>query len=206
MGYTSVPLNTAAKYEFALIARVQASDRAEANRAFLELQRRHFPLVRRFAARIHCSAFDREDVYQRLRLALWKAIINYDDKRGVPFVVYLYPCLKLETIAIMREGSTWSSRNIAFTDVGPAIDAVEDGSRPLDAVIMNAAIAGPVRSFLLTLSPNAQDLVRLRFMRQMTSAEVARLRGVSRAAVSKSEKRIRDLGIRALSGVVDATK
>lgn len=194
MALRVVPTLSVHDHEATLIRRVQSSDSQSHSRAYEKIERTFSAKLRACANRVHCDEFDRGDVEQRLRIALWRAIRNYDPKRGVTLATYVQRYLDFEVRHVIRERIKRKSETITFTEVGPQIEQIPDEALPIEAVISHEYLGKLVNSFVRSLSQTERRVLRHRFVFDQSSAETARSLNVSRAAVSHTERRVRVRG------------
>jgi RNA polymerase sigma-70 factor (ECF subfamily) len=167
-----------AALEAARIERAQRGDAA----AFAELYDQHLDRVFRNVLYRVGDRAEAEDLTQQVFVRAWQALGRYR-VTGAPFVAWLL------TIAHNLVVDHYKARR----EVTPLDDQVELPSREQDP--MDQVIAGlrrdELRCALLTLRPDYQQVVALRFFEGFTPGEIA-------ATMGKSEGNVRVMQHRAL--------
>ncbi len=179
-----------------LVRQIQQQDPHTADEAFRELERRHCPLLRHFLAMGAQEPTARDVLAQDLRLVMLRAIRRFDPSRNVALRTYVHHYFR-GTVARFHNECGRHPVAMGETDErDDGTDADEELScqDPYEAVVNRLAEAPAVRRFVASLSPRLQEVVRLRHWEGLSAAETARRLGVSRAAISKHEARIRRLG------------
>lgn len=104
-----------------LAKRAQSNDSAAVN----ELLHRHKSLVNKAVRRFFLPSGDTDDLVQEGMVALFNAIMNYDEKAGASFTTFAYICVRKRIIGLIRKSS--SGKNRALNDSVP-LDDVEIAS------------------------------------------------------------------------------
>lgn len=104
-----------------LAKRAQSNDSAAVN----ELLHRHKSLVNKAVRRFFLPSGDTDDLAQEGMVALFNAIMNYDEKAGASFTTFAYICVRKRIIGLIRKSS--SGKNRALNDSVP-LDDVEIAS------------------------------------------------------------------------------
>ncbi len=104
-----------------LAKRAQSNDSAAVN----ELLHRHKSLVNKAVRRFFLPSGDTDDLVQEGMVALFNAIMNYDEKAGASFTTFAYICVRKRIIDLIRKSS--SGKNRALNDSVP-LDDVEIAS------------------------------------------------------------------------------
>ena len=156
----------------------------QARRLLIE---RHLPLVRSIAKR-YAGAEPLEDLTQVGAIGLIKAADRYDDARGAAFGAYAAPFIAGEIRHHLRDRCSPVRVPRRLQAQGVRVTAVElehaDGPQPdqmgqtHDRVALGAA--------LRSLHPNERRVVQLRFMEDLSQAQIARRIGHSQVHVSRT--------------------
>lgn len=104
-----------------LAKRAQSNDSAAVN----ELLHRHKSLVNKAVRRFFLPSGDTDDLVQEGMVALFNAIMNYDEKAGASFTTFAYICVRKRIIGLIRKSS--SGKNRALNDSVP-LDDIEIAS------------------------------------------------------------------------------
>jgi RNA polymerase sigma-B factor len=159
---------------------------AAARRRLIE---RHLPLVRSIAARYAGGGEPLEDLVQIGAIGLIKAVDRYDAARGAAFGAYAAPFISGEIrhhlrdrCAPVRVPRRLQAEGVRVTAVqldheagGPQPDPAEEAD---DRVAVGAA--------LRALAPRERRLVLLRFVEDLSQAQIARRTGLSQVHVSRT--------------------
>ncbi len=162
-------------------ARIERAQRGDAE-AFAELYEQHVGRVYRNVLYRVGDATEAEDLTQQVFVRAWQALGRYRIT-GTPFVAWLL------TIAHNLVVDFYKSRR----DVTPLDDAFEVAARGTDPA--EQALIGlthdELRAAILTLRPEYQQIIVLRFLEGLSPGEIA-------AAIGKSEGNVRVMQHRAL--------
>lgn len=85
-----------------LAKRAQSNDSAAVN----ELLHRHKSLVNKAVRRFFLPSGDTDDLVQEGMVALFNAIMNYDEKAGASFTTFAYICVRKRIIGLIRKSSS----------------------------------------------------------------------------------------------------
>lgn len=164
--------------------------------AFGQLYNNNAPQVYRYVAyRVPLSA-EAEDLTAQVFLNAWKAIGSYKSLNDKPFVAWLY------TIAHNQVVNYFKSKNqtTIFTSIDEAND-LADGNRYSnpDAHTDKLAEYEELREAILKLPPDQQQIIHLRFVEELSHAEIGLLMG-------KPEVTVRGILSRALEALRKSLK
>jgi RNA polymerase sigma-B factor len=161
---------------------------------------RHLPLVRSVARRYAGGAEPLDDLVQVGSIGLIKAVDRYDADRGTAFPAYAAPFIAGEIrhhlrdrCAPVRVPRRLQEEGVRVVAVG--LDSADD-ARAVAAGLDGAgdAHADPmaqtrdrlaVGAALRALRPRERRLVQLRFVEDLSQAQIARLTGMSQVQVSR---------------------
>jgi RNA polymerase sigma-B factor len=153
-----------------------------------ELIERHLPLVRSVARR-YAGEESVEELVQVGAIGLIKAVDNYDTARGVALGAYAAPAIAGEIRHHLRDRCDPVRVPRRLQADGVRVRAVE-----LEAVTETAHATDPVAetqdrlaiwTALRSLHPREREVVRLRFMEDLSQAQIAARTGLSQVHVSR---------------------
>jgi len=134
------------------------------NRAFSELYRRHIDMIYRYAyARVR-DATVAEDLTAQVFLKAFEGLPNYEP-RGVPFSAWLYRIAHARTVDYWRQQQR--RQEVGLLESLPATDP-----QPEDIVVARSEWKAAV-DLLAQLTDDQRDVIILRFIEDMSLAEVA---------------------------------
>jgi RNA polymerase sigma-B factor len=149
---------------------------------------RHLPLVRSIARRYAGGGEPLEDLAQVGAIGLIKAADRFDEARGVAFAAYAAPFVAGEIRHHLRDRCAPVRVPRRLQAEGVRVTAVEleqaDGPQPdpmgeaHDRVALGAA--------LRALAPTERRVVQLRYLEDLTQAQIARRIGRSQVHVSRT--------------------
>jgi RNA polymerase sigma-70 factor, ECF subfamily len=169
-----------------LVARATKRDAA----AYGILYETHLDRIYRYVYYRVGSTSEAEDLTEQVFLKAWEAIERYEP-RGVPFIAWLYRLAHNLVVDHYRARKP----TMTLEEVG---EAEEPGINVVDAV-EDKLDAEEIRQALRRLSPEHQQLIALRFVEELSHAEVAQITG-------KSEGATRVVQYRALQALARALK
>jgi RNA polymerase sigma-B factor len=148
---------------------------------------RHLPLVRSIAGRYAGGGEPLDDLVQVGSIGLIKAADRYDALRGAPFPAYAAPFIDGEIrhhlrdrCAPVRVPRRLQAEGVRVVAVG--LDCA--GELHADPTAQTRDRLA-VRAALRALRPRERRLVQLRFVEDLTQAEIARRTGMSQVHVSR---------------------
>ena len=154
-----------------------------------ELIERHLPLVRTLARRYAGHEESLEDLVQVGAIGLIKAVDRYDAGRGVALGAYATPAIAGEIRHHLRDrsGPVRVPRRLAAA--GLRVTAV-----PLECVADPGQAGDPVERLALgaalrRLHPRERQVVHLRFVEDLSQAQIAARIGLSQVHVSRTLRR-----------------
>ena len=134
------------------------------NRAFSELYRRHVDMIYRYAyARVR-DATVAEDLTAQVFLKAFEGLPNYEP-RGAPFSAWLYRIAHARTVDYWRQQQR--RQEVGLLESLPATDP-----QPEDIVVAKSEWKAAV-DLLAQLTDDQRDVIILRFIEDMSLAEVA---------------------------------
>ncbi len=134
------------------------------NRAFSELYRRHVDMIYRYTyARVR-DATVAEDLTAQVFLKAFEGLPNYEP-RGVPFSAWLYRIAHARTVDYWRQQQR--RHEVGLLESLPATDP-----QPEDIVVAKSEWKDAV-DLLAQLTDDQRDVIILRFIEEMSLAEVA---------------------------------
>lgn len=149
---------------------------------------RHLPLVLSIARRYGGGGEPVEDLAQVGAIGLIKAADRFDSARGVAFGAYAAPFIAGEIRHHLRDRCAPVRVPRRLQAEGVRVTAVEleqaDGpqSDPMGQAQDRVALGAALRS----LHPNERRVVHLRFMEDLSQAQIARRIGLSQVHVSRT--------------------
>jgi RNA polymerase sigma-B factor len=155
-------------------------------RALIE---RHLPLVRAVARRHAGAGEPLEDLVQVGAIGLIKAVDRYDPGRGTSFAAYAAPYIAGEIrhhlrdrCAPVRVPRRLQAEGVRVVTVG--LDAAGDAAQPDPAAETHdrLALGGALRA----LRPRERRVLALRFVEDLSQAQIARRTGLSQVHVSRT--------------------
>jgi RNA polymerase sigma-B factor len=156
----------------------------QARRLLIE---RHLPLVRSIAGR-YAGAEPLEDLTQVGAIGLIKAADRFDVARGVAFGAYAAPFIAGEIRHHLRDRCAPVRVPRRLQEQGVRVTAVEleqaDGPQadPMGQAHDRVALGAALRS----LHPNERRVVQLRYVEDLSQAQIARRIGLSQVHVSRT--------------------
>ncbi|WP_330343190.1 sigma-70 family RNA polymerase sigma factor [Streptomyces sp. NBC_00557] len=182
--------------ELALITRAQQGDRE----AFAELYRMHHGVIAALIGRrVRSNTALAEDLTADVFMKAWAKITTFTWK-GTSIRAWL---CTIARNAVTDHFKTATTRHLTFVDhitqVGDAW-APEAGN-PEDTVLSSLAL-DDLRHALSEITPRQQDVIRLRFLGEMSVHETARTMGTTDAAVKTLQWRALDSLRKAYVGAV----
>ena len=157
----------------------------QARRLLIE---RHLPLVRSIARRYAGGGEPLEDLTQVGAIGLIKAVDRFDAGRGVAFGAYAAPFIAGEIRHHLRDRCAPVRVPRRLQAEGVRVTAVEleqaDGPHadPMVQAHDRVALGAALRS----LHPNERRVVHLRFVEDLSQAQIARRIGLSQVHVSRT--------------------
>jgi RNA polymerase sigma-B factor len=149
---------------------------------------RHLPLVRSIARRYAGGGEPLEDLVQVGAIGLIKAADRFDDGRGAPFPAYAAPFIAGEIRHHLRDRCAPVRVPRRLQAEGVRVTAVEleqaDGPQtdPVGQAHDRLALGAALRA----LAPRERRLVLLRFVGDLSQAQIARRTGLSQVHVSRT--------------------
>lgn len=194
------------KQEAQLVRAAQSGSARARSEAFDRLRDAFGPLIRKHSCRIQSVRWEADDVLQELWIAFWKAVQRFDCRRGARLATYAAHFLDGVVRRLWREAVGAGGSDICQTDLRPhesglCHEAVDHSAAFEDRVLARLTVTGPVRRLVRSLTPSLRRVTRLRFWHDKTGAETARALRVSRAFISKAERRVMLLGQQRLRGL-----
>jgi RNA polymerase sigma-B factor len=148
---------------------------------------RHLPLVRSIARRHGAAGEPFEDLVQVGSIGLIKAADRYDASRGVAFGAFAAPFVAGEIrhhlrdrCAPVRVPRRQQAEGVRVTAVG--LDDLEQQDDPLATTEDRLAIVAALRA----LRPRERRIVQLRFVDDLSQAQIATRTGLSQVHVSRT--------------------
>lgn len=152
---------------------------------------RHLPLVRSIARRYAGGSEPLEDLTQVGAIGLIKAVDRFDAGRGVAFGAYAAPFIAGEIRHHLRDGCSPVRVPRRLQEEGVRVVAVE-----LDAAADAHTDPMPeahdrlaVGTAMGALRPRERRIVHLRFVEDLSQAQIARATGLSQVHVSRMLRR-----------------
>ena len=140
---------------------------------FEQLFHEHYPLIYRTAFSVTGSREDAEDVVQTIFLRLYRrgAWSGLKDNPKA----YLYRAAVNAAVSVMR-----SKRRHILTGDDSELDRPVEAARPES----ESGLRGPFLEALSQLSPQAVEILILRYEHHYSDAEIAKLLGTSRSSIA----------------------
>lgn len=127
------------------------------------------PEVRMIACRYFLPRADYDDLIQEGRIAIYQAIISYDENSGIPFLHFLRVVIKRKLIDILRKYTRQKHTNlndayslnrvISESEETSYLELLPNAEDPASMVVAN----DEVRSMIRDLNKNLSNLERLVF-------------------------------------------
>ena len=147
---------------------------------------RHLPLVRAIAGRYAGAGEPLEDLVQVGAIGLIKAADRFDDRHGTPFPAYAAPFIVGEIRHHLRDRCAPVRVPRRLQAEGLRVTAVEldEAAEPTasDHAVDRLALGAAVRA----LAPRERRLVLLRFVGDLSQAQIASRTGISQVHVSRT--------------------
>jgi RNA polymerase sporulation-specific sigma factor len=169
--------------------------------------RNYLRLARSQASKIYKnikqSKYDFEDIFQMCCLSLVNASKTFDEKRNIKFITYAYSRIYLDVIHQIREDKfypchrdkrmymTMESLDNTFTcnkdskEISFADKMLSDNYKGCNDVFNNIL----VKNALDKLPNEYRKIISLRYFKDRTQVEVARLLNTNQVAISRMEKK-----------------
>jgi RNA polymerase sigma-B factor len=147
----------------------------------------HLPLVRTVARRFAGRDEPLEDLIQVGTIGLIKAVDRYDARRGVPLAAFATPSIAGEIRHHLRDRSApvrvprhLQAAGVRVTTT--SLDAAPELVDPLGAAQERLALDDALRS----LPAREREVLRLRFVEDLSQAQIAARTGLSQTHVSRT--------------------
>ncbi len=179
--------------EHAMIARIQRGDR----QALEALLLAHRPLLYALAGRIRGGQMHMDELVQAGYVGMMLAVQRYDAQQKTRFITYAVPWIIGEMKRVMRR--YWQT----CAELSLEAPREDDGGALGDTLPATEAINLEhldIRLAMEQLADEERMLICLRYFRDKSQKETARLIGKSQAQVSRMEQRILDRLHAKLSG------
>jgi RNA polymerase sigma factor (sigma-70 family) len=166
-----------------MVRTAQGNQERAASSARLALLRRYRPLLRSLVTSAAPRPSLCEDANQAAVLGFLEALLRYDVQRGATIATFARPFIKGAILDALYE----TAQHPPLLDVDDLADDDEPGRDDAHlglADISDAASA--LRQFIAGLSREQQILLKRVFVDGATQADVARERGVTRAAINQT--------------------
>jgi RNA polymerase sporulation-specific sigma factor len=195
MAVQVIPFLSAAE-EANLIEQVKSSDPLTSSIAFEKFLRCFEPLISSYARQIYNVGSDRPDVEQELHIGLFKAVKGFRSDRGTRLSTYARKYLNGVIQHIKRQRAHKAARERAFFE--QELDLIEYRGPSLEMMAVEDSICRAkikrIREFIESLPDPLKRVAQRRYYDGKTAAQTARDFNISRAAVCKSERKIKNLG------------
>lgn len=157
--------------------------------ALEELTMMHMPFIRSAAKRIQIGYGMEEELVQAGCAGFLKAVARFDPSCGTKFLTYAFPWIigemKRVIHGVLSNRESVSLYEPAGEECVPLCERIE-GAQGIDDLYVDLHIA------LSKLSRDEQILITLRYYRDQSQAETARLLKKSQAQISKIERKALD--------------
>jgi RNA polymerase sigma-B factor len=149
---------------------------------------RHLPLVRSIAGRFAGAGEPLEDLTQVGAIGLIKAADRFDAGRGVAFGAYAAPFIAGEIRHHLRDrcAPVRVPRRLQAEGVRVAAVELEQADAAHADPMVQASDRVALGAALRSLDPNARRVVQLRFVEDLSQAQIARRIGRSQVHVSRT--------------------
>jgi RNA polymerase sigma factor (sigma-70 family) len=165
-----------ARLERALFERVAATGDPRAREALVE---RYLPLARSLALRYQRSFESIDDLFQVASVGLVKAVDGFDPDRGIAFSSYAVPTILGEIKRHFRD-RTWAVRVPRdLQELSLRVDGV------CESGFERAEDRATTEALMRMLTERERDILRMRFVEDMTQAEIGEVAGISQMQVSR---------------------
>jgi RNA polymerase sigma-B factor len=153
-----------------------------------QLIERHLPLVRSIAGRFAGAGEPLEDLAQVGAIGLIKAADRFDAGRGVAFGAYAAPFIAGEIRHHLRDrcAPVRVPRRLQAEGVRVATVELEQADAAHADPMVHASDRVAIGAALRSLDPNERRVVQLRFVEDLSQAQIARRIGRSQVHVSRT--------------------
>ncbi|MCB8816380.1 sigma-70 family RNA polymerase sigma factor [Desulfosporosinus shakirovi] len=169
--------------------------------ALNEIIQHYEPEIRMIASKYFLPRADYEDLLQEGRIAIYRAIISYDEESGIPFLHFLRMVIKRKLIDSLRKytrqkhanlNEAYSLNNVVSeTEETSFLELLPNAEDPASMVIAN----DEVHSMIQDLNKNMSNLERLvfehYFIQGFKQREVSEHLGLHPKSLDNAIQRIR---------------
>ncbi len=159
--------------------------------SFGRLYDHYGPAIYRFIAIRVTVREEAEDLTHEVFLSAWQKLPTYKE-RGFPFGSWLYRIARNRVIDYWRTKKIYLSLDDPEQEIGEQLPD-ENSSSPASELDTNISLE-EIKSAIKDLSPNQQDVLILRFVEDLSPAEIAKI-------LNKREGTIRILQFRAIKSL-----
>ena len=138
-----------------LIRRSREGDEAASN----ELMSRYKAVVRNRASSYFMAGADQEDLIQEGMIGVFKAIRDYDEKKGASFRTFAELCIQRQIISAVKGAS-----RMKHAPLNESVSDGDDGAGPLEELLADEIDTNPEKMLLLRedmsyISQNIDDIL-----------------------------------------------
>ena len=144
-----------------LIRRSREGDEAASN----ELMSRYKAVVRNRASSYFMAGADQEDLIQEGMIGVFKAIRDYDEKKGASFRTFAELCIQRQIISAVKGASRMKHAPLnESVSLNRPVSDVDDGAGPLEELLADEIDTNPEKMLLLRedmsyISQNIDDIL-----------------------------------------------
>ncbi len=160
--------------------------------ALAEIMMVFTPHIKACAAKYKSDYLEYDDVIQECMIALFKAILSYDNTKGVLFVTYASTCINNAAVSATRAATRQKHKllnsAIPFIDVDNATNVVSPG--PEDLIVENENYTTALKDIENRLS-HLEKSVLAAFLDGKTYSQIATELNISQKTVDNALARVR---------------
>ena len=172
--------------ELRLIAKAQRQN----SDAFDELIGAYMPLIYRLAGRIGSSYSLREELIQAGRIGFMLALSKYDEGKETRLITFAMPWMIGEMKRVYRKQVNDRMTYLPYEHLESEREGFLNG---VEKDTQESLLEGiDLKTAFVSLKPEEQKIIALRYFRGKTQKETALLLCKSQAQISKAERRILD--------------
>lgn len=183
--------------ENTILKAAQLGDQEALNQLILHYE----PEIRKIACKYFLQRADYEDLLQEGRIAVYKAILSYNDKENIPFLHFVRLVIKRKLIDSLRahnrqkhsnhnEASTYNM-NIIDEQEKKGFHFMADRNDPAATVTAHDEACRIIKSIISRLSPMEQQVLYYYLFAGMNQREVSERLGLSAKSLDNAIQRIR---------------
>ena len=163
---------------------------------------RNMRLVAHVVKKYQGTDYDTEDLLSVGTIGLIKAVNTFKMEKGSRLATYAAKCVENEILMLLRASRKFSREVSLFEPIGvdkdgesvSLVDVIEaEGKEALEGIIMDQDVKELYEAYDSCLKENEKQVISLRYglfgKKEHTQREIAEVLGISRASVSRIEKK-----------------